>query len=950
MRKGIDQAKLVPVNPPYFLSRRRLVEAILGADRPRITLISTAPGYGKSALLAEVVRQSSTPTAFCRLDKGDRDIARFIRHLVTAIRQEAPDFAARLGSDPTRQIAGLWHGTEAIAGFLADELARLPKELSIILDDAHFVYDDEKVRSIISYLLDAATPSIRYVIASRGALRATTARLRAYRLIQELTNADLAFTSHEAAEFLARHELQLGADDVESVVNKTLGWAAGLVMMAHLLKTLPKRRISQTIERLNGSSEMLYDFLADEVFVHEQKPVQDFLVRTSILTTLRIEDCAALTRINAREVLESLERKGLFVTSVGADPPAFQYHPLFREFLQARLATTLSPRVIRRLHSLAAQSHRERQDWGEALRHSIAASDIGNALQIVERVGPDYLEAGLFETVLSWIDALPEESVARNPAVLAQRGRILHQQGDFEGALQTLNRAFEAFRRNGDAAGAAAVGCELGLLHTRIGTNEQGAQRLLAIVNEKLDPLLEADVLRALSANLREMGDTAMAATRCERAYQLARHEPPSITQERTLLRVARTLGVIYSVQGRIDEAIDVLEEVLRAVRWKEANEIEYAWSWSTLGSAYYCAGDFEKAVEALSTSESMTGPHIATRLEWIHLWRGCIYRDQGKFDLAEEQFGLIHGKTFADLAYLRLLQQDYDEALRLARRAHRVRNPGEVAIERARATATLAIALAHKTFYEAANDYFAQAEKVLTKWDSIQRLLSLRLQRAAIELDRGHVDIATSILQDALPRARQHGYLHFFWWNPNVIARLCAHALETGIEVGYVRDLASRRLGPEQASYFQHLLTSEDDLVRDRALSILQDVGRESDVRHIAAEQILQDCDNVVIRDNIASVMQSGVLTRGALEHLRKRYALTWKEIEVFALYYLSPSVKGIPSGVNLRRECAARLRVSENTMRAHVKNIRLKLDLPGETGSVALRDWLLQRRFLAA
>jgi hypothetical protein len=82
----------------------------------------------------------------------------------------------------------------------------------------------------------------------------------------------------------------------------------------------------------------------------------------------------------------------------------------------------------------------------------------------------------------------------------------------------------------------------------------------------------------------------------------------------------------------------------------------------------------------------------------------------------------------------------------------------------------------------------------------------------------------------------------------------------------------------------------------------------------------------------------------------LRKRYALTWKEIEVFALYYLSPSVKGIPSGVNLRRECAARLLVSENTMRAHVKNIRLKLDLPGETGSVALRDWLLQRRFLAA
>src|SRR5690242_2410023 len=130
MRKGVDHTKLVPVSPPYFLSRSRLIAAILGADRPRVTLISTAPGYGKSALLAEIVRQSRGATAFYRLDKGDRDVARFIRHLVTAIREELPEFAERLGDDPAKQITGLWHGAEAVAGFLADELARFPKDLT----------------------------------------------------------------------------------------------------------------------------------------------------------------------------------------------------------------------------------------------------------------------------------------------------------------------------------------------------------------------------------------------------------------------------------------------------------------------------------------------------------------------------------------------------------------------------------------------------------------------------------------------------------------------------------------------------------------------------------------------------------------------------------------------------------------------------------------------------
>jgi len=71
----------------------------------------------------------------------------------------------------------------------------------------------------------------------------------------------------------------------------------------------------------------------------------------------------------------------------------------------------------------------------------------------------------------------------------------------------------------------------------------------------------------------------------------------------------------------------------------------------------------------------------------------------------------------------------------------------------------------------------------------------------AYVALDSGTQEKALYYLASGMRLGRQHTYMHFFFFPPQVIARLCFAALEAGIETTYVRALIERNeLTPDPA------------------------------------------------------------------------------------------------------------------------------------------------------
>jgi LuxR family maltose regulon positive regulatory protein len=98
------------------------------------------------------------------------------------------------------------------------------------------------------------------------------------------------------------------------------------------------------------------EYLADNVLAMQPGDVQEFLLRTSLLTRLNARLCDAVTgRPDSESILSWLERSGLFVRSLDLHQQWFEYHALF--------ASILSEEQYRRSESVALEVHGVAAKW-----------------------------------------------------------------------------------------------------------------------------------------------------------------------------------------------------------------------------------------------------------------------------------------------------------------------------------------------------------------------------------------------------------------------------------------------------------------------------------------------------------------------------------------------------------------------------------------------------------
>lgn len=443
LRPSLARSKLV--------ARPRLTARLGREAGRRLTLISAPAGFGKTTLLVEWSREQAGgggAVAWLSLDEGDNDPTRFLSYLVAALRTIGEEIgegvlSALRSPEPPR--------IEAIAAALVNELAALPEELTLVLDDYH-VIDSEPVHGVVSLLLERLPEGVHLIISSRIDPPLPLPRLRARNEMMELDAADLSFTPEEAATFLnSVMDLDLSADDVAALEERTEGWIAGLQLAA--LSMRDRKDVSGFVRAFSGSHRDVLDYLAEEVLERQPESIREFLLETSVLDHLSGALCDALTgRSDGREVLERLERENLFVVALDDERRWYRYHHLFAGFLRERLRRE-HPERIRELHSRAAAWYEENGWVSEAVGHALSAEDYERAADLVERVVGEMWFRGEVLTLLGWLESLPERAKRRRPRLLLEHATALMWVGRLEGVeslVQEAERIVEAGREDSD--------------------------------------------------------------------------------------------------------------------------------------------------------------------------------------------------------------------------------------------------------------------------------------------------------------------------------------------------------------------------------------------------------------------------------------------------------------------------------------------------------------------
>ncbi|MBE3567633.1 MAG: hypothetical protein IMW90_18105 [Thermogemmatispora sp.] len=520
----------------------------------------------------------------------------------------------------------------------------------LLLCNYEEVNESETVNALVHELLRRFPPQATLIIESRSIPDLSFPALITREAIYGLDHEALRFSAEEIAELAALQGLPpLSEEEAASLVTSFDGWIAGILLgtrigdarvrlLLHQASAADEKRGSFTTPMVQKRATLL-TYLTDEVLKHDAQ-TQSFLQSISLLHHVDPLFCNELLDItDAQERLAHLERQGLFVFSHASSTGLFYtIHPVVRELLSEQLRQRKAER-FRQLHRRAAELWHARHEDEEAMYHALESESYDLAVSFILATAENLLSLGQRETLMRWINMLPEALREHHPRLLLLQATIALDYGQRTTALPLLD-------------------C---------------AEALLTTSQEPDTALLEATCAILRSKALFQAGDYQQAQLLCQKAVLYLPE------QERHLRASAQMrLGICHTLQGDLTGGVMHLHRLcnsgLSNLPLKVSGFIMLASTYYLLGNLVLAQHHLTALLEACEQLRDTLGQVSARILQ------GLIAQDEGRIAEAEaillEVLSLARsspysrrGEAYAlvNLAGIALEQGDYARALACA-------------------------------------------------------------------------------------------------------------------------------------------------------------------------------------------------------------------------------------------------------------------------------------------
>jgi ATP/maltotriose-dependent transcriptional regulator MalT len=793
--------------------RNHLFEVLdLARTRHAATLVIGPPGAGKTTLVSSYLESRNLACLWYQIDSGDDDVARFFYYFTHAAPLPPSEAPALPAFDP----GGALDLAKFSRHYFREFFAALEEPLAVVLDNYEQLAADSPLQQVLRIACEE-TPSIHHVIlVSRNDCPESLVRMRLNRALTVIDAQDLALTLDETQGIADLHGVKLPSAAAKLAVHtRSAGWMMGLILMLECIRRDTPQKPNPVLRA--GQEELLFDYFAEEVLKTVDSSCRNLLLQMALLPEMTVHRVTQLTGTpRAAALLLEMMRKNCFVSRYEAAEAAYQFHPLFREFLLGQAERELGPgvAVYRRK---AAEVLAGDGDYEAALSLLEKASDWRRLGDLILEIAPNLKAQGRDAALNLWLAKLPAELIGADCWLRYWQGAS-QMSSDPEAGQAILDDAYRRFRAAGDLVGMALSWS--GLTETILATHKDLVQ-LDAWVAEfderlggelgRLPTVLHARVTLAyfnalsfrqpLHPDLPSWLQKVLAMLDSERR-----------AAERALLRYH--LVRYHLLRGEHAEA----ESVLGLLHHADANAAERCPPRQLLDHVSeaivaFHAGMRERCLHAVdqglrdarTTGDRLVESDLLQIGAAMSLNRGDVERADSflaEFERLMEDLPYIdRGAYYAVSAWRRFYLGERPLALELLRRA--------VAASEARGTA----------YYIGADHLsYALLLQLCAQPDEARRHLKIghstgrsigndligfvyHLFSAHSALEGNQREAALEHLTQAMQIGRHRGYMHFLVFPPKLIARLCLEALEHGIETVYVRALIERNeLTPDPA------------------------------------------------------------------------------------------------------------------------------------------------------
>ncbi|MDH3784290.1 MAG: hypothetical protein OEV00_03070, partial [Acidobacteriota bacterium] len=395
-----------------------------------LTLVSAPAGYGKSILVAQWVEQLDNPIAWLSLDASDSEPRTFLQYFLAAVDTVSPG-----ACDATRELheASSLAPIPILAGYLLNDLDAIGVPCDIVLDDYHRIDPASPVHDLMNRMLEHPPAQFRFVVLTRQDPPFDLPSLRADHRINEVRLQDLRFTVRETREFLsATTDRSVSDEGLTHLDREVEGWAVGLRLVSLALRHV--RDADAFLQGLPGHLPEIQEYLLREVLSAQAAGVRDSMLASSILDRFCAElldavhepaAAAATSEFTASDLLEELGKNNLFTIALDARHKWFRYHHLFQELLRDELQRDRDPDHVSDLHLRASRWFEGEGLIDEAIKHALAAEDMGRVAGLVIRNRHEALDDSQWYVLERWLALVSTGTVQQHAELLMARAWII---------------------------------------------------------------------------------------------------------------------------------------------------------------------------------------------------------------------------------------------------------------------------------------------------------------------------------------------------------------------------------------------------------------------------------------------------------------------------------------------------------------------------------------------
>jgi len=818
--------------------RKRLFKLLDRMRKRPVIWVSGAPGCGKTTLVASYLDARKIPCLWYQIDEGDADPATFFYYMGQAAKkaaprirkplplltpeylQDIPTFTFRYFEELYRRLIpphpplakGGRRGDSAKGGLRGDLKKGGNGGFILVFDNYQQVPSKSPFHGVILNGISRIPEGINTIFISRSEPPPALIRLRANNLMSVLEWDELRLTQEESSAIVRlRTQQKLSKETIQHLYDITDGWTAGLVLM---LESIKRGIEPQMLGKI--TSEDIIDYFGNELFDKTDQEIQEFFLKTAFLPKMTAKMAEELTDLpTSGRILSTLSRNNYFTERRFYKEPIYQYHPLFRDFLLNRAKETFPSETLSMLQRRGAKLLEE---VGQTEAAVLLLRDVGDwdtTIRLIMKHAPLMIAHGRNHPLEEWLGSLPKGVMENQPWLLYWMGACCVP-FDPLFARSYFEKAFEKFRTEGDAVGlflawsgiVESIWFDLSdfklfdkwisvieeLIHDfkefpskEIGARVASSMFIALVVRQPQHPEIEAWSERALGSLEDHTTINAKIFALFRQVFYrqwignyeklaLAVNSLLQLTQSRDAGSFALMAGkfaeaIYYRITGSHKKCLKAISDGLEISRNTGIHILDHMFLVHGIMSALSASDreTTEKLLEKMASSLHRFKPWDTCFYHYLRTREGLLRGDFKQASLHIEmamKFGMDVGAPFS-LGLCHLMK------------AHVMHGLGKD--QEAEENLSHTFSIAHQT--KSKNTQFL-----------------VLMAEALFAMDQGKEALGLTSLQKALAIGREGKYLDPNIDQPSVMARICAKALEAGIEVEYVQELIRRRnLIPEK-------------------------------------------------------------------------------------------------------------------------------------------------------